>query len=174
MRYEEKTHKWRKRSLRGRKQKQVINYPIYIHRPALSYIKALKGLLWGFSRPLGDILETFCTIWGTVLALLGGLWGPFWHFWEVRGAFWSRYLQKGGRGFRCRRFWARKVTPRPPQEVWKGTKIEAKMLPRSNEEGIRTQNLENLKNDVGILRRGCPPSFIEERSTKNEVRRTKW
>ena len=39
------------------------------------------------------------------------------------------------------------VAPRPPQEVWKSTKIEAKRLPRSNDEGIQAQNLENLKND---------------------------
>ena len=43
------------------------------------------------------------------------------------------------------RFWTRKVTPRPPQEAWKGTKIEPKRLPRSKKEGIRTENVEISK-----------------------------
>jgi len=37
------------------------------------------------------------------------------------------------------------MAPRPPQEAWKGTKIEAKRLPRSNEEDIRTENVETSK-----------------------------
>ena len=37
------------------------------------------------------------------------------------------------------------VAPRPPQEAWKGTKIEAKRLPRSKKDGIRTENVEISK-----------------------------
>ena len=39
------------------------------------------------------------------------------------------------------------MTRKPPQEVWKDTKIEAKSFRKSNEEGVGTENLENLKND---------------------------
>ena len=38
-----------------------------------------------------------------------------------------------------------KMAPRPPQEAWKGTSIEAKRLPRTIERGIRTKNVETLK-----------------------------
>ena len=40
---------------------------------------------------------------------------------------------------------APKMAPRPPQEVRKGTKIEAKRLPRSKKESIRTENIEISK-----------------------------
>lgn len=42
---------------------------------------------------------------------------------------------------------AEKMAPRHPQVASKGTKVEAQRPPRNNEEGIGTQNLENLKND---------------------------
>ena len=44
------------------------------------------------------------------------------------------------------------MAPRPPQEAWKGTKIEAKRLPRSKEEGIRTENVEISKMTTFLMK----------------------